>query len=69
VLSLLLEYQPDGAFLDFRGIPFRCAHDSILSKFGVSENPGAVQFAELTQTLKQRRSRKCPCRVLDQSDA
>lgn len=39
----MLEDQPDRLLLDLRGIPHRCAHDSILSKFGVSGNPGAVQ--------------------------
>jgi hypothetical protein len=40
----MLEDQPDRAFPHFLGIPLRCTHGSILSRNGVSGNPGAVHF-------------------------
>ncbi|HWH39948.1 MAG TPA: tyrosine-type recombinase/integrase [Usitatibacter sp.] len=42
MLALVLQYQPHGAFLNFRGIPVLSAHNSILSRNGVSGNPGAA---------------------------
>jgi hypothetical protein len=40
----MLKHHPDGPFTELRRILRCCFHDSILSRIGVSGNPGAVQF-------------------------
>src|SRR5262245_64599639 len=43
MLALVLQYQPDRAFPDFRSVPVRRSHGPILSNGGVSGKAGAVQ--------------------------
>jgi hypothetical protein len=49
MLVLMLEHQPHRTLTNLRRIPLRCArHDSILSRRGACNFPGAVQnFAQL----------------------
>src|SRR5688572_10937597 len=42
MFGLVLEYETNRPFSDFRGKPLRCAHNSILKKWSL-RNPGAVQ--------------------------
>jgi hypothetical protein len=44
VLGFVLEYQANRPFPQFRGIPLRCVHNSILSRNAVSGNPGAIHI-------------------------
>jgi hypothetical protein len=44
VLGFVLEYRANRPFPQFRGIPLRCVHNSILSRNAVSGNPGAIHI-------------------------
>ena len=46
ILGSVVEDHPYRPFPNLGGIPLQCAHDSILSRNGVSGNPGAVQGSD-----------------------
>jgi len=59
VVALVLENHSNGPFLDFWGKSVLLAHDSILSRLGVSGNPGAVQWGDSGRFIWKEESWIC----------
>src|SRR5262245_24350249 len=51
VFPPVIEHHPNSPFTELRRIFRCCFHDSILSRIGVSGNPGAVHFLPLAERL------------------